>query len=128
MSDLIKFDQTKFFDKDKGTRGNCFQASLAMALQLPIWIVPDITEMPEAEWMDLLKQWLTMIGRDWRLFCEEPPPPGTLYIANGPADRGVRHSVVMLDGNIFHDPHPSRSGLLSIDSTWWFPCLNEAGK
>ena len=41
--------------------------------------------------------------------------PRGLSIANGPAERGVDHSCVAIDGVIVHDPHPSRAGLISIE-------------
>ena len=39
------------------------------------------------------------------------------YIAGGMCERGGRHSCVYRDGRLAHDPHPSRAGLLSVD-TW----------
>nr|DAH82754.1 MAG TPA: hypothetical protein [Caudoviricetes sp.] len=40
--------------------------------------------------------------------------PDCFYLAYGPAARGVRHAVVCRAGELAHDPHPSRAGLLEV--------------
>jgi hypothetical protein len=42
------------------------------------------------------------------------PPDGEHYLAFGVSPRG-RHVVVMRNGKIMHDPHPSREGIGSAD-------------
>lgn len=40
--------------------------------------------------------------------------PRGFSIAVGRSLRGVDHAVIALDGQLWHDPHPSRAGLLSV--------------
>jgi len=42
--------------------------------------------------------------------------PKGYAIASGPGPRGVDHSCVALDGEIIHDPHPSRDGVKFIEA------------
>ena len=40
--------------------------------------------------------------------------PKGYSIADGPSPRGIDHSCVALDGELVHDPHPSRGGLVEV--------------
>lgn len=40
--------------------------------------------------------------------------PKGYAIACGKSVRGLDHAVIVLDGELWHDPHPSRAGLTSI--------------
>lgn len=40
------------------------------------------------------------------------------YIASGPANRGVKHSVIYSGGKMIHDPHPSGEGIKFVEWTW----------
>lgn len=114
-------DQTRFFDAEKGARGNCLQACLAAVFGLPIDAVPDFTQSHPADWMDDMKAWLSFGGYEWHFDSDDKVPTGALYIVNGQSARGVRHSTVWRDGAMVHDPHPSRAGLLAHDgNVWWF--------
>jgi hypothetical protein len=110
-------DQTRFYDKEAGLRGNCLQAALASLLDFPLAAVPNFAEHEEHEWHDNLYKWLRWLGLDMETYAERVPPKG-YSIANGPSPRGIRHSTVALDGEIVFDPHPSRGGLLAIDGYW----------
>jgi hypothetical protein len=44
--------------------------------------------------------------------------PDCYYLASGVSSRGVSHMVVMCDGKVVHDPHPSDEGLKTIDHIW----------
>jgi hypothetical protein len=49
-----------------------------------------------------------------------------IWIACGPAERGLNHSVLMKGKNIIlHDPHPSHAGLISIDWGYRFEKIKE---
>lgn len=43
-----------------------------------------------------------------------PIIPTGFSIANGMGPRGRRHSCVAFDGQVVHDPHPDRTGLIEI--------------
>lgn len=115
-------DQTQFFDKDKGTNGNCQQAALASLLELPLDDVPNFMEQHKA-----------CKGHFWELFFDfvrskgfEPyeryatkdgaPTFRGYYLAYGPSSRGVSHAVVYKDGQLAHDPHPSRDGIKAVET------------
>jgi hypothetical protein len=40
--------------------------------------------------------------------------PEEVVFVSGPGSRGVAHQVLYRDGVLWHDPHPSRDGLLEI--------------
>ena len=40
------------------------------------------------------------------------------YLASGATERGTPHMVVMNDGKLVHDPHPSNAGLVEVQSVW----------
>lgn len=52
----------------------------------------------------------------WRLAYLGEDAPRGFAMAYGPAVRGFDHAVVVLDGKLWHDPHPSRDGLLSVSA------------
>lgn len=106
---MIPVDQTEF------APGNCFSACVASVLELPLEIMPHFMRAPE--WLEALS-----------VFCAEKniildfgtdltsAPRDKHYILNGRGPRGIGHSVVALNGQIVHDPHPSRAGL--TDEVW----------
>lgn len=56
-----------------------------------------------------------LIARGFFLHTTWRRIPKGFAIAGGTSPRGVPHAVVTLDGELWHDPHPSRAGLVSID-------------
>ena len=40
------------------------------------------------------------------------------YLASGTTARGTSHMVVMNDGKLIHDPHPSNAGLVEVQCVW----------
>jgi hypothetical protein len=41
--------------------------------------------------------------------------PDCFYLAYGKSSRGVSHAVVYRAGELAHDPHPSREGVLGVN-------------
>lgn len=41
-----------------------------------------------------------------------------MYLASGISPRGVHHMVVMKDGKLVHDPHPSKAGIGEVEHLW----------
>jgi hypothetical protein len=111
---MHKIDQTRI-----GEHGNCFQASLASILELPLDSVPDFCNEYPDDWLDHFAQWLhdkhglfpiTVYGCsetfEWyanNCLCE-----GMVPSIDHP---GLEHSVVINKGVIVHDPHPSKRSL-----------------
>jgi hypothetical protein len=118
---MIPVDQEFFYDK--GEIGDCVRAITASILELDRSEVPHfVKEKPGSDWYDdweafMIKHGVKpiMIAGPWE---STPPKPLGYYLASGPADRGCKHIVIMWDGKVAHDPHPSRSGLLEIEAIW----------
>jgi len=109
--------QTTFGDGGDGSEpGNCMSACLASLLDLPVSEVPNFAALGPLGYWDGMQRWLA--GRGLYLFelksapCHTPGAPEDLnYIASGKSSRGLLHAVVMREGQIAHDPHPSGAGL-----------------
>jgi hypothetical protein len=105
-------DQTKFGMPD----GNCFAACVATIFDLPLEAVPHFMHLGEG-WFEPFRRWsVDVLGHDVLIIT----PGSEKYFAaplivSGPAARGVDHSTVWERGNMFHDPHPSRAGLISVN-------------
>ncbi len=71
----------------------------------------------EWNWWSRQLGWLK--ARGYRIEQQSTPHPGEYVMATGPSPRGagIFHIVVMRDGELAHDPHPDRTGILSITST-----------
>ena len=114
---MTPVDQTRFGVGN----GNCLAACLASLLNLRLDQVPDV--MAADDWWEQLCGWARGLG--WALIHLDSDGEGLTWfwsqdgywIAGGPCERGGRHACVYQDGQLAHDPHPSRAGLLSVD-TW----------
>ena len=105
-------------------RANCFQACLAMISGLPLDECIDITDpsIDECHWVEPVEQWAEWHGL--RFVTAIKAPTGRPYIANGPtAEREGMHGIVCLDGEMFHDPHPSRAGIVYVHWYGWLEPL-----
>jgi hypothetical protein len=113
--------QSKLYSQDAIHNGNCYAACLASLLDLPLWMVPPFEDMfGRSDWHRRSQEWLErMFGME--LVRTEGHAPGSLpdyYIASGLSSRGVRHSVIYGDGQLIHDPHPSREGIVAVEWCW----------
>ena len=115
-------DQEFFFDK--GEVGDCVRAVTASILELDPKDVPHFVKLkPGSDWYDDWEQFMISHGTTPVLVTgpwenDKPPVPLRYYLASGPADRGCKHIVIMENGKLAHDPHPSRAGLLNIEAVW----------
>ncbi|WP_232629188.1 hypothetical protein [Methylobacterium sp. Leaf118] len=109
----------------EGRKGNCMQAAVAGLLGLPMRDVPNFVERPDGKAHLGLINFAQSHGFDLVRDDGAKSFDG-LYLACGPTDRGIHHMVVMRDGALYHDPHPSRSGLLSIDFVYTLLPLDPA--
>jgi len=103
-------DQGILYVKDE-SRGDCMRACVASILELDPKDVPHFAEDWPRSWFAWER------ARSLFLMTHDKAPAG-YSIANGDGPRGVKHSVIHLDGKMVHDPHPSRAGLLSVE--WWY--------
>jgi hypothetical protein len=110
------------FFYDKGEVGDCVRAVTASILEMNPKDVPHfVKDQPGDEWYNTWERFMIshgtkpiMITPPW----EKVPKPSGYYLASGPAERGCRHLVIMWDGKLAHDPHPSGAGLLEIEAIW----------
>ncbi len=114
-------DQEFFYDK--GEIGDCVRAITASILELDRKDVPHFVKLkPGSDWYEdwqkfMINHGITpiMISGPWK---DNPPIPIRYYLASGPANRDCKHIVIMYNGKVIHDPHPSRDGLLEIEAIW----------
>lgn len=144
-------DQTIMQDPERGILGNCYQACLASVLGIPLDTVPHFVALHGPEqlgagpiWWAEARRWIRREhDRDLAMFdiTPEHPTPCSMYagepadwqafgIGSVPSPRGpFEHAVVVnLDGDVVHDPHPSRASmggtitvvdlLFRIDDVW----------
>lgn len=97
----------------EGVLGNCLQAALASALNLPLDAVPHF--MAFVWWDAAVPLWLRGRGLDWTWRAEIPEARS---IVVGKSPRGVSHAVVGEAGRIVWDPHPSRGGLVEVQGAY----------
>jgi len=106
------------------TKGNCMQAAIASILEM------DIEEIPYFEggdWYFQLMRWLEdcyeieLVRWDYEVQFKG------YYLVVGQSPRGdFKHVVVYKNGEMVHDPHPDRTGLKTIESTWLLLAYNPA--
>lgn len=111
-------DQTILYNPAEGSeKGNCTEASVASILGLSLSDVPNFRAKGVESFWDEFHGFFRERGYEAVLF-----PKGwqfeTLYLASGLSPRGVHHMVVMQDGKIVHDPHPSKAGIGEVESLW----------
>jgi hypothetical protein len=138
---MIPVTQTKVVVKNSKdevvVRGNCFAASIASLIELPLPQVPNVEVLFGIEgsyWIEVMCCFLTNLGYDlssddrFRVFHEKnygkkekqrykwmKECRNKYYIVFGESPRGFRHSVIYKNGLLAHDPHPSREGIILPD-------------
>lgn len=93
-----------------GRPGNCLQAAVASLLDVPLDDVPHFIE--HDDWDERMAAFCAAHG--YRPILRDPDTYVAYGMAWGPSERGVRHAVVWVDGVMAWDPHPSRTGLLTV--------------
>ena len=121
---VIPVDQTIFDNK----KGNCFAACVASILEVPLVDVPNFCAL-KGDWYSPTQDWLVANhgmslvnlkvenwagGENWAEIFDYLR--GCYCILNGKSPRGEwEHSVIVRNGEIVHDPHPSKDGLADYD-------------
>lgn len=112
-------------------RGNCFAACIASLLELPISEVPNVETLygiDDTFYYEVLWRWLGHLGyelsTDSRFRCFHGDESKSefkeqlkdkFYLVSGKSPRGVQHIVIYKNGQLVHDPHPTKEGLLTED-------------
>jgi hypothetical protein len=106
-------DQTVFDSKT----GNCFAAVLASLFELPLESLPFPDGIEENFW-PTYQNWLKSHNLVLRTFLAGPDCrdwiPKECYLSAtvlSPRFEGVFHAVIIYNGKIVHDPHPSKASL-----------------
>lgn len=104
---------------DPKRQGNCLAACVATFLGVDLEEVPHFAEyQPPQEptaWWHLWIGYMAGHGY-WITELDDPTDaePGEVVFVCGPSPRGVMHQVLYRDGALWHDPHPSRAGVLGV--------------
>lgn len=108
------------------SRGNCFSASVAGLLKLPIDTIPQLVTTEDESWQEQFNGWLRQFGLAWFPMagddlaseCQQYGISGLWSEMSGQSPRFEGgHSCVAKDGRLAWDPHPSQSGL--EHPIWW---------
>lgn len=108
---------------DPKRKGNCLAACVATFLGVELQQVPHFIEFgiawngedDRAAWIAMLCGFMAGHGR-WLVELDslaEADGDEVVFVA-GPSPRGVMHQVLYRDGVLWHDPHPSRDGVLEV--------------
>lgn len=122
--------QTKLYQADGHHSGNCWQACLASILDLPLWMVPDFSEMfgrTSDHYMSRTEAWLERMF-NLKITRVEGHPIETLpefYIASGLSQRFVQHAVIYSQGMLVHDPHWSDMGIVSVERCYYLEPIHQ---
>lgn len=122
---------------DPKRQGNCVSACVATYLGVPLAAVPHFVEYDGATvdgtpggtgWWWLLIGYMAGSRGLWpiELASVDDGEPGELLFVAGPSERGVLHQVLYRNGDLWHDPHPTRAGLLAVSEVLaWRPRLHD---
>lgn len=123
---MTPIDQEFEHDNPPGTQGDCFRATLASLLDLPIEQVPHFLhdDCPGLEFNRRVNEFLASLGYFWfevqafnmEEFKRNNGIPLSTPIYHEICDVSPRfpdglHAVVGKNGKVHFDPHPSRMGL-----------------
>jgi hypothetical protein len=116
-----------------GTPGDCMRAALATILGVDLHDVPHVVMF--SQWWDEARRTVGRHMKGWDIGCWDEfswpfytsagadanayAPP--FVIGAGPSPRGPFGHVVILDattGEMVHDPHPSRAGILQVEAVY----------
>lgn len=134
---MIPVDQL-YIHGESDVVGDCFRASIASILELPCDAVPHFEHLcPDAETGEdaniMLNLWLEQFGlrffeiEAWDIaigdFLRKWLVPCGYHTISGPSPRAASgenywHACVGYAGEVVHDPHPSRAGLVGSERSY----------
>ena len=103
---------------------NCFDACLASVLEMPMANIPEYVD--DAVWLEDYNRWLKPLNLQIMALSFKPIVPQGYAILVGHGNRHLDHAVVTLNGEMVHDPHCDRKGLIEGTEDYWlvFAVLN----
>lgn len=136
-----RVDQTIFVGDEK-RKGNCVAACVASLFDLSLTEVPHFIDYGIAlgdsddvhavssgdHWWAMMVGFLAAKGV-WpvELGSLSDAEPDELLMVAGTSPRGVLHQVIYRGGELWHDPHPSRDGVLDVQEVLALRPLGECG-
>lgn len=123
---MIPHDQRIFADPKRGdghdangVPGDCWKACIASLMDVEDYeSVPHFVALDD--WFVETYRYVWDVHglslRKWRNAANIPDGP-EFFIGVGPSPRGDFHHAVIIDraGNLIHDPHPSKLGILEVE-------------
>jgi hypothetical protein len=85
-------------------------------LDLPLEEIPDfslVEPLDGEHFWPAVNEFLATKNLMLRQISEALSPPGAFYLVAGMSPRGFLHQVIYCNGQLAHDPHPSRTGILT---------------
>lgn len=122
---MIPVYQDRFPSKDGKKTGNSFIACLASLLEMPLRGIPQPAPGSNRA---AVSQTLVDMLYDAGVVLESfgKSIPDGYAIRSGYTVAGVPHSVITLQGQVIHDPHPLGLPLVRIEENWAVVKLDEA--
>lgn len=120
MKEVKEFVTQRYCHKpEEGIHGDCWAACISTLTNIPIEELPEVNDPQYAEWPTYwVAMWNFLEEKGFSLYCENVAQfrgNNEYCIACGKSPRGdFLHAVIWKDG-IAHDPHPDRTGILTID-------------
>lgn len=125
VSLMNKVDQTIFHD-DPLLPGNCAAACVATFLGMPMNRVPHFVALgrffsdnkdDRCVWWGTMVGFMSALGYwPFELGSLDEADEDEIVFVSGQSPRGdFKHQVLYKNGELWHDPHPSRAGIKSID-------------
>ena len=131
-------DQEFVHKPEEGQFGDCQRAVIASLLGLSISDVPHFLQEADGDAALFWEGIQTFLSQRGLAYLTVPAASGIAFYGlydgvhheiSGPSPRGngTYHAVVGCDGEIVHDPHPSRAGLAGDPSEWTYSYLVKRG-
>lgn len=126
-TEIVPVDQTIFVGDER--KGNCVAACVATITGLPLDRVPHFIEFGiaygDSDDVDAVSSgnnwWAMMLGflaarGLWVVELDKVTDADRydLLLVAGMSPRSVLHQVIYREGRLWHDPHPSRAGVLDV--------------
>jgi hypothetical protein len=108
--------QTKF----GAPHGNCLMACVASLTGVPLDALDDLytaeQRTPDRHWWAVFTDALNAHGWHAAYVRQDGIVPAGYAIGSGVSPRDLRHAVVVKDGKLAHDPHPSGEGVREVEA------------